>query len=447
MPVIDLAGEATQKPSFDLERLLLWSIAAGLFIYAAVFSISYTADFHFGVNSVVLLTVTRCALLALCAAYLTCIARAVPAAMDTFSIIILMVSVTGAIVGLFSQWDWSTYFRQGFQYGFLFAFYVFGRSLGSAELPRKPLSLFCVTVLIAYSLAIAIYAMTPGLHSGSYSYQPNLALLPLSSAISSGQIASSLLAIAVIAVGNKRAVLLGACLIVAIVCARAIAKRQPQRGAIFRYALIAVLWPAITFSSSFVISTLSSIGLPLLTVGDRFTTNSTFTSFEPAPSAAAQNERLIARATKESRVDPVLRFTSGRNIEVAAIWRLLGSTSPLGIVAGAGLGAKYEMVYTSPATYEHVRFWRDQADLLPIHVAMTSGVPLALAMFGVFILMNLRMLSKLQKQEGTALVVLLYVLGSVPDTVLGFNPTNPIPWAALGFVSMRVLGPSPIFAR
>ena len=275
--------------------------------------------------------------------------------------------------------------------------------------------------------------MTPTMQAGAYSFQPNLALLPLAQ---NGSWITSALSALVIIIGNKRAVFVGGCFCVAVLIVFAVSKGR--RGMLAKAAAILALSPVIALATTLGLAGLNHIGVPIVgIVVDRF---SPAPSFSPTAVQSAHPEKSIEDIKQlEANVDPMLRLTSARNIEAMAVWNLL-QNKRAGLLIGAGLGSRFEVDYTSPNDYQHVSFVRDQADVMPVHIAMTSGVPLAALFTVVLVWAFVKLLLRLDRFSGIEGAIALFSISLVPDTLLGFNGTNPLVWAAAGYAIMHGSG-------
>jgi hypothetical protein len=441
----------------------IWGIWTGamfslMLAFILLFTVSYTLDYRYGLATVHLLTGCRVALLVAAAGYLWGVRHDFARLVDPFVLALIAVAAIGTVSGLFRAGDWQTYLRHGFQYTFLLAFYLVGRSLGGGTLSPRIIPAVTVTVLVGYVIATALYFETSGLHSGSYSYQPNLVLLPLASAVSGGNWAIALVSAAIVVVGNKRAVFLGACTIVALLITIAIEHRKGWKSVKRRVVMVVALTSIITVASATALSGIARLGVPLITVGDRFSLAPTYTfshvrderpiQSADSPAPARQADRPVPMSKQdvdklESEVNPMVRFSSARNVEVESVWHLLRDT-PAALLVGYGFGAEFVVRYVSPYDYKPVEFTRNQADVLPVHIAMTSGIPLAVLFTAILLGFLWRLFARLREVHGTDLVVVIFVLGLSADTMLGFNATNPLIWSALGFCSMRVLRAAPL---
>jgi hypothetical protein len=80
---------------------------------------------------------------------------------------------------------------------------------------------------------------------------------------------------------------------------------------------------------------------------------------------------------------------------------------------------------------------RFQADVMPVHLAITSGVPLSL-LFTVSLTAGLwRMFLRLGQLAPMDRTLALFVLSLTLDIAVGFNATNPIIWASVGYTLAR----------
>jgi hypothetical protein len=438
-----------------------------LIAFILTFSISHTLDYKFGIKSVHALSACRAALLATAIVYLGQHIKGLAGAFGWLGMCMVAILAVAAISGLFRPNDWRPYVQHGFQYTFMLAFYLVGRVAGERALPPRLLSWLSATIIFAYAIGTTLFLLTPGLQSGSYSFQPNLALLPFSFGLSTGNYLMAGASAFLIVIGNKRAVLVGACFVAAVALSLFFFKGRERGDLARRTAAVLVLSPAFVLLSISGLSVLTNAGLSQFSVGSRMTDT---TVAETSWSALTETSVILPEApitptkvapmklaTEElppSQPDPsegpadtgaFVRLTSGRNVEANAIWELL-KHHPNAIFTGYGLGARFQMVYTSPTTGELVDYTRDQADVLPVHVAMTSGVPLSIAFVLVLLLAYARVFFNVHRVDVETAQVALFVLGAIPDVLLGFNPTNPLIWAALGFALTRVdrLKPSPI---
>jgi hypothetical protein len=419
-------------------------------MYIFIASTAYTADIYFKINSVMWLTVCRILLLFAGATFLVMDHKAMIREIDALAIVLMAIIFVGAAGGLFGLASWTTYFRHGFQYIFMLEFYLIGRGIArSGDIKPWQMNAACIAALSGYTISSALYALTPGLRSGAYSFQPNLALLPLahnSSVLMSGAAA------VVIVIGNKRAVLVGACFCVAALAVPYFARCMNGLRTAVRSALILLLTPAILIVTTWALS-LSNIPLMAmvanrLSLAPSFINTDTKTLLSTTASAAdkiaptsivgdriqgpaihqAQSDAAVAN---ENAVDPTTRFTGARNVEIEAVWNLIKSNA----LTGVGFGSNYEMKYISPNDYEPVSFPRDQADVMPAHIAMTSGLPLSILFSVVLFIAFWQIFLSIGELHGMDRTLSLFVLSLSLDIVLGFTGTNPIIWSAVGYAT------------
>jgi hypothetical protein len=408
-------------------------------LFVLLISTTYTIDFSYRLDTVALLAVSKAALLVAGLVFLWSVRASLVSDLDLLSVTLIGIIVTGAFAGLLKQSDAGNYLRHGFQYVFMLTFYLIGRHLArSYEIKRWQINVSCATILLGYTVAAIHYALTPGLHSGSYSFQPNLLLLPLAynhnPLIS---VASGLLII----IGNKRAVLIGACFCIAALIVLCIAKRwklplSAQIGSIL------ALCPVIAFAVSY---SLSMTQLPLFDmVASRLSTQETnsplvslefnksiagSTNAEPTksgPQVLAPAQRKEPAQHEEKQVSQLTRLTGARDIEAASVWSVLQADSS-SIWIGAGFGGSFQMI----------GYQRFQADVMPVHMAITSGVPLSF-LFTVALVAGLwRMFLRLGQLAPMDRTLALFVLSLSLDIAVGFNATNPIIWSSVGYSLAR----------
>lgn len=405
--------------------------------FILTYSISYTLDISYHTNTVVWLTVSRVALLFVAMAYLWTVRRNLPHLFDVLSLTAGGIILVGAISGLFNHSDWTSYLRHGFQYSCLLAFYLVGRDLACREIPKAAFIVIFINMLAGYTIAAVLYAVTPGLHSGSYSFQPNLALLPL--AYNGGAVMSAASAVLIL-IGNKRAVFVGACLCAAALIALFVMKSRGRSSLLIQTSLTFVMTPLIGVAA---ISILSFVQIPLVgTVATRISSSPTFidtnTNSRLADSASSVQKEQVER--DEANVSPLVRWTSARNIEVEAVARLLNSR-PFGTLVGAGFGSEFDMDYISPNNYERVVYPREQADVMPAHIAMTSGWPLSIFFTAALVLSSWRMFARLNALQHMDRTFALFSVSLFLDIMLGFNGTNALVWTSVGYATMRSLKP------
>ncbi|MBR0875022.1 hypothetical protein JQ633_32010 [Bradyrhizobium tropiciagri] len=417
--------ENAEAPSSRQIRFLDRALLFLLIGFALVFSVSYTFEYVTHIKAVWLLTTLRCVLLFTGCCYLFVRRDELAGSLDAFSGCFIAIILVGALSGLHAGIDWFGYLRHGFQYAVLLTFYLVGRTLGTRPIPLAVLKVFSFAILAGYLIAAVMYAMTPGLQSGSYSFQPNLALLPVSFSLTMGKPLITLVGSALVIFGNKRAVYLGLAVVFSVALALWLIRReQPYR----RIAVVCVAVPVISFALGFVVLKIGTMTkVPVVTsVVDRFS---------PAPTFNGGSE---VSAAKEATVDPIVRITSARSTEAESVWEKErhGWASAL---FGLGLGSRFVVNYISPNDYKPVEIDREQADLAPVHVALTSGLPLGLLFTVVYGGMLLLMFLRLSDADDATRVLAVFCIGLVFDTMLGFNPTNPVTWLALGIVSRRLL--------
>lgn len=410
--------------------------------FILTYSIGYTLDISYHINTVVCLTASRVALLFVATVYLWTVRRNLPYLFDALSLTAGGIILVGAISGLFNHSDWTSYLRHGFQYSCLLAFYLAGRDLACRKISKAALIVIFITIVAGYTVATILYAGTPGLHSGSYSFQPNLALLPL--AYNGGAVMSAASAILIL-IGNKRAVFVGACLCVAALITLFMTKSRGGSSLPIRasstFAMALMIGVAVT-------SILSSVQIPLLgMVAKRISfspsfidTNTNSRLTDSAPRSADDDNKNVTAQQKEATVVPLVRWTSARNVEVEAVARLLNSR-PIGALVGAGFGSQFEMDYISPNNYERVLYAREQADVMPAHIAMTSGWPLSIFFTAILVVLLWRMFARLDALQHMDRTFALFSVSLFLDILLGFNGTNALVWTSVGYATMRTLKP------
>jgi hypothetical protein len=415
----------------DMQRKVLFGLFVLLVSFILLFTTTYTLDLRFRLNTVTLLTACRIAMLVVGFWFLWLERKNLTGGLDLIAATLLAVILAGALSGLIEGNDVLAYCRHAFQYVFMLIFYLIGRSLARYDIPAFALRIITGAILFGYGVAIVICAITPAMQAGAYSFQPNLALLPLAQ---SGSWITSALSALVIIIGNKRAVFVGACFCAAVLIAFAVSKDR-RSGMLAKAAAILVLSPVIALVTYLGLSGLNHIGVPFVgAVADRFS---------PAPSYSPEAVQSVHPGKSvedikqlEAGVDPMLRLTSARNIEATAVWNLLRDKRA-GLLIGAGLGSEFEVEYTSPNDYQNVNFVRDQADVMPVHMAMTSGVPLAALFTIVLVWAFVKLFLRLDRIPGIEGAIALFSISLVPDTLLGFNGTNPLVWAAAGYAIRR----------
>jgi hypothetical protein len=216
--------------------------------------------------------------------------------------------------------------------------------------------------------------------------------------------------------------------------------KDRRGGMLAKAAAILALSPLIAVATSLGLSGLNRVGVPLVgSVVDRF---SPAPSFSPAAVRSVQSGKTVEDIKQlEANLDPLVRLTSARNVEVISVWNLLRGKQA-GLLIGAGLGSGFEVEYTSPNDYQNVNFFRDQADVMPAHIAMTSGVPLAALSTIVLLWAFVKLFLRLDRISGIEGAIALFSISLMPDILLGFNGTNPLAWAAAGYAIMRSSGAS-----
>src|SRR4051812_38316210 len=114
-------------------------------------------------------------------------------------------------------------------------------------------------------------------------------------------------------------------------------------------------------------------------------------------------------------------------------------STPAGVLFGAGFGSEFQVSYISPNDYSPVSFWRDQADLMPVHIALTSGFVLAV-LFPVTLFWNFwRMFLRLGLLERIDETMVIFCLGLTLDLLWGFPATNRVIGWATGYPTKRPL--------
>ena len=427
-----------QPASLYRREWLLAALLALLIGCILIFTIGYTLEYRVDVDIKRWLTGCRIALFAAACSYLWLARAEVRRLFDPFALCLTAVIAIGAVSGLFHDKEWFTYFRHAFQYAFLLAFYLIGRELALRPIPPIAVRMISWAILCGYAIAIVVYVATPGLHSGSYSFQPNLALLPFASGLSSGSWLMSLAASLIVVVGNKRAVYVGLAIMMAVHLSLRLDKRWSQ-GIFARLVIVGVTAPVIAIAFGAAVSLLTSwmsLYVSVPTVVDRFTLHPTFNHGLDATRAEGNLNLGLKRG--EATVDTMVRLTSARSVEVYTVWNMV-NRSPGQALFGHGFGSEFTVSYISPNDYEPVRFVRDQADLAPVQVALTSGLPAAVIFTVMLCGMVAVIFARIGSVAGTGLTIALFSIGSLLDTLLGFHATNPVCWIALGIASRLLL--------
>jgi hypothetical protein len=398
-----------------------------LFVFLS--TTTFTIDLGYRINTVVLLSACRVVLLAGGLFFLWTVRASWIDDLDVLSVTLIAIILTGALSGLFGQWAWIGYLRHGFQYLFMLTFYLIGRHLArSYDVKEWQIRVTCIAILIGYTAGAILYALTPGLHSGLYSLQPNLLLLPL--AYNHSPLMSAVSGLLII-VGNKRAVFIGACFCVAVLVVLTVGKRR-RISLPLQVASILALTPAIIVALTLA---LSATSVPLFDmVANRLSIPASVVNTATNESLVASDGKvhLPGTTTREANLQKappslLTKLTSTRDIEVAAVWSLLRS-DPLSILVGAGLGSTFQM---------NADYQRSQADILPAHLAMTSGIPLSILFTVALMSRYWRMFLRLNLLGPTDKTLVLFVLSLTLDIMFGFNATNPVIWASMGYALAR----------
>ncbi len=435
-----------------IQNILLWVLFALIIAFILAFTICYTLDFHYHTKLVGLLTLCRVALLIVGIVYLWTVRQNLSRLVDAISITVGCIIVAGAISGLLNDSNWRSYFVHGFQYSSLLVSYLVGRDLACHDIPKRFFIILFSAIVAGYTIATMFYVATPGLHSGSYSFQPNLALLPLAY---NGNAIMSVASAVLILFGNKRAVFIGGCFCVATL-AVLIGRRKGGFSLPVQTISIFVLAPVIALGT---VSILSTLQIPLVKmVGERISSSPSFIDTDtnlrisdsgpqkagsPPRSPAEQNvatERNNEFVRKEATVDPWVRWTGARNVEVKAIQQLL-SSQPTGTLFGVGFGSTFEMDYISPNDYGRVNYTREQADVMLAHIAMTSGIPLSILFTALLVVAFWRMFTGLDALQDLDRTFALFSISLFVDIMTGFNGTNAAIWSSIGYATMRSLNP------
>jgi hypothetical protein len=430
-----------------IQRRLLDGILCLLLSYILLVSTTYTADYYFGAKLVVWLTACRVLLLIAGAGFLISVRTTLIQEVDAIAIVLMAIILVGGAVGLFGPADWPAYLRHGFQYVFVLVFYLIGRIVARYGIPPWQMTAACAAVVSGYTIATILYCLTPGLHSGAYSFQPNLALLPVAYNVSYLLSAAAFL---LILIGNKRTVFLGACFCIVTLGTDWVSRRMGGVRPAIRVAAILLLTPTL---AAVVTAILSVSQLPLISmVANRFSANPSFVNTNEKPQIGQRRSSPTAGIDpssvppyaqtqskspdepeeirrSESSVDPIVRLTSARNLEVEAVWRLIKPR----VLTGAGFGSGFEVKYISPNDYRPVSFWRDQADFMPAHVAMTSGALLSVLFTGALVLAFWKVFLRVGELRDIDRTVSLFALSVALDILLGFAGTNPVAWSAVGY--------------
>lgn len=414
------------------QRWLRQMLLALLVAYVLLFTICYTLEFRVELGSVLWLTESRVALLCVAGLYLMLARPHFMQVFDPFALCILAAIITGLISGLLTSSSWFIYFRQLFQYSFLLVFYLVGRELSSHKISTRSMNWVSIAILVGYAVASAIFLATPGLHSGSYSFQPNLALLPVAWALALGNWLFVLLGTVLVVLGNKRAVYVGLSLMIAIYIAIRV-QRNRKATMLERIALVGLFAPMIgvllggaVYLFTWSLDSVAKVSVP--TVVERFTVAPTFNGGADAES----------RPEGEIKVDSLVRLTSARSVEFLAVWEIVTSSAQK-VLLGQGFGSSFTVKYFSPNDYAPVQFERIQADLAPVQIALTSGIPLACAFVILLLGMTFSIFLKVDTLSRLDTAIALFSIGLLLDTLLGFHPTNPLCWLALGIASGRML--------
>jgi hypothetical protein len=236
----------------------------------------------------------------------------------------------------------------------------------------------------------------------------------------------------VIVLGNKRSDLLGMALILAMYGVDYFARRgnwlPSGRPALRKLAVLALAFPLTAFLIIRALSLLSSQGVPLLTIADRFTA---------APGRFGSTP---------GRYGWVTRFTSARDVEFRAVSASLDE-APLGHAIGKGFGASFDMRYLSPYTAELVWFERLSADVIVAHFGLVNGWPAAIGLLALLLWVHVAVAKHSHLYDRFDYAVVLFFCGFLLDLALGLVQTNALYWTALGFVYVRLRSQGAVPAR
>lgn len=336
----------------------------------------------------------------------------------------------GAGIGLFSNGLTYEFIRHGFAAITIIVAYLAGRA-SAAEIRDSNQSLIAWGWITAIFGVATFIACIPAMTYVAYSLSPAPLLFALDAGIASKSIALMALAGAIIALGNKRGVILAACAIIATALVR---KWFPRAGLLPRLLVGFALTIGLTFATLYTIKVASSsatlamwgeaLPLPAFDRASRV--------IDALGGQAEMNSEQSGEA-KPHEMTALDRFSSGR---VSQLWGVLdeidGSIST--IIFGGGFGSSFTWSYWSDNLDALQQSRQFQVDFMPLWFLLTGGITFAIAIPSI-IAWRLIQIYGTASSAGLG-VGALFALGFSIDALLSFQPNAPLFWLFLGAFSL-----------
>lgn len=327
---------------------------------------------------------------------------------DSLGLTLAISCVVGLLVGFTRENDWATLGRHAFAGIFVPCLYTAGLNFTIAEKRlRVILGAFAWLYLWAFFLVFFNLASLLTESLGIVGYSPGHLLLSLAVGLNRYSPLLAISSLVLIALGNKRGVLLGA------LCMIGFWFYVRQRR--FRSATWLILGTATAAAAVFV----GGYGLYLL--------RENMSPDIPILSGALERVARFFQPDEEG----LTYLSSARDTEFQGVRETLAA-QPGGWLWGGGFGATYVNEY-----YSHfLESWqvsdRFQPDVILFYYLLTSGLPLALLIVGLVALRFWRIVHH-TFVTGRNREVVFFLVAYFMDMVLSYQPNDPLFWLLLGY--------------
>jgi hypothetical protein len=336
--------------------------------------------------------------------------------------------VVGATVGLLAGNVGYEYFRHVTAALTMLTGYWLGLALGQ-HLANKTTQLFWWGWITVAAAILAYIASIPAMEGWGYSMSPGPLLWSLSAGLSGGNWALAAIAFLLIAFGNKRDVVLGAAIVMAVwLVGRIVGRSMPMMIRCFSVGCVAL-----------VVFVATGIGVSYSGKIAREVANIEIVTDRADRMVAAVSGRgatFVPPAEGDILPYPehLAQFETLSSGRVSLVYGGLDAVDDAwtSMLFGNGFGSAFIWRYWS----DNLKGWQvhemHQTDIAPLWFLITSGWPITLA---IMLALGWRIgQAFIYATRGPASVALLMVLGMSAGMLLSFTPNNPIFWLLLGTV-------------
>lgn len=351
---------------------------------------------------------------------------------DLLAVVLAIYTLSGLLLGLIWGNDFYIFGRHLFAALMILMSYWFG-VVAAQEIRNQEKILYILGSIILAAVPAIVFGMWNLLGAQISTFGVSPLFLTLDAAVSSGRFWIAAICFLIIALSNKRAIVIGGCAIGAILIAR-------QRLSRHRFLVRAAAATAITvvlYAGAVAFTKVVDLLVPALSGGKVSVAFSEKLArrmdSDGAPAAEdLLGEKVASSITSEGAENGFTAldyYTSARMAELVGSFGSI-SHNAVTLAVGRGFGSDYFWTAYSRNLDKQVSARLHQPDFLPTYFLLTGGIFFSLAissllawgLIGLFARATLRQVA----------VGSLFVLGFSIDNLLSFQPNSPLFWIMLG---------------